>query len=133
MSNHYDIKCVTCDERLYPTGWWTNGAGAKFTELISHRDALAAAAPGLEELEASGVVNDFQYSTLAACRFFAAHAGHDIRTIDEYGTLWGQCGRRVFCGCCGSGSGCKLPSGHDGPCAGASTKNPAQLPRRGVL
>ena len=24
VSNHYDIKCVTCDERLRPAGWWTN-------------------------------------------------------------------------------------------------------------
>lgn len=120
MSCHWGVKCVTCDSKH-----WFNDANHRedlMLLLIRHRDALAGLAELVAGAWSASLVVDI--STLwgrVDPAWFRDHAGHELRPVDEYGRLLGQCGEGVACACCGVSGNCALDHGHAGECQPTKT------------
>lgn len=120
MSCDWHIRCVTCgDTHRFDDA---NHMDEAMSALIRHRDAIAALVPLLREPHVDIV---FSLGLGNRCdewridpAWFAKHAGHELRPIDEYGCLLGQCGEHVRCGECSSWHLCALEHGHAPPCVG---------------
>lgn len=112
MSTDYHVFCVDCQSRHDFND--SNHQAPLMRRLIAHAPAIAALAP---LLEATG--GDLSLGTSYGqvdASWFAAHAGHELRVIDEYGKLDGGCVRRVRCPSCPSEHWCRHPHGHSGAC-----------------
>lgn len=107
MSNEWNLLCRTCDEKCYLE--WNNG-GDKIQDLIPHLPAIAKMGPATEIISERF---DFWFPN-GLLSFAESHHDHDLIGIDEYGVLYGDCGNRYTCGCCGTWVQCRRPRGHDG-------------------
>lgn len=110
MSNHWDLRCVTC-ETTCDLEW--NHGGDAIQQLIPHLSALAQAGPALDLLSIH--VYDLQYP-LGLVSFAEQHHTHQLTAVDEYGVLHGGCIERYECRCCGHRQHCLKPRGHEGDC-----------------
>ncbi|MEV0247905.1 hypothetical protein AB0H76_15035 [Nocardia sp. NPDC050712] len=110
MSNHWDLRCLTCETDC-DLGW--NHGGDTIQQLIPHLAALAAAEPALDLL--SDYAYDLQYPQ-GLLLFAQQHHSHDLIAVDEYGSLHGDCARGYPCSCCGHRQSCRKPRGHEGDC-----------------
>jgi len=120
MSCDWDIRCVPCGVNLGIED--ANHALEQMRALCTHAAAIAA----LRDLAPFDVtISYFRHDISAA--WFAEHAGHELRPIDEYGRLDGQCHKRAGCRDCGTLRACVLGHGHAGGCA---PKCEAPHPRR---
>lgn len=110
MSNHWDLRCLTC-------GWdcglgWNHG-GDTIQELIPHLAALAQSEPALDLLGRH--VYDLQYP-MGLVSFAKQHHDHDLIAVDEYGVLYRDCGRAYACACCKHPQNCQKLRGHEDDC-----------------
>jgi hypothetical protein len=115
MSCYWHIQCLTCGVRN--SFYNANHADRAMAIIVKHAKAIAALAPFLEEIDREttiefGILNEGAIDVA----WFAAHQDHDLRPINEYGQLFGQCVEYVECGSCDTRHHCKLDAKHDGPC-----------------
>lgn len=110
MSNHWDLRCLTCGEDC-ELGW--NHGGDTIQELIGHLDVLAKVRPALEVIDRFDYNLTIPYGVLV---FAEQHHDHDLIAVDEYGDLYGACGKVYPCACCGHRQHCAKPRGHEGDC-----------------
>lgn len=119
MSNHWGLRCLTCDTDC-DLDW--NHGGDAIQELIPHLPAFAAAGPAMEVIDRQGYGSVFPWTLQA---FAVQHHTHALIAVDEYGALHGDCFHRYECACCQARQLCRLPRDHEGdhgplPEAGAS-------------
>lgn len=110
MSNHWDLRCTTCDVDC-DLDW--NHGGQAIQELIPLLPSLRAARSALR------IVDDHAYATQlpwGVIDFADRHYDHDLIAVDEYGSLFGECARRYSCPCCRHGQTCTKPRDHEGDC-----------------
>lgn len=124
MSNSYDLRCVDCAETH---SFDDNRSTESIQTLIRHADAIAALAPMMAEepfLNCPSLTLGFNRGSCGAidAAWFAAHAGHHLAVIDEYGRLLDECGNAVSCGACGHVERCRLTPRHSGPCSSTRPK-----------
>lgn len=110
MSNHFDVKCTACDAYA---GLRINWGGDAIANALHHRPAIEAFGRVLSALQRSWELGDAQGLIVAMAHFLAAHAGHELVVIDEYGAIHGTCAADVVC-TCGARHKCRLPKGHEG-------------------
>lgn len=67
------------------------------------------------ELNRSGFSLRTEQDESVDVEWFAAHAGHDLTMIDEYGVIDGQCSKRWTCSHGGTFP-CELAAKHEGAC-----------------
>lgn len=113
MSCDYHVYCVPCCSRHDFND--ANHQAPLMRHFIRHRDAIAALAPLLSETHGDLTLGTHFGQVDAS--WFQAHAGHELRVIDEYGRIDGQCERRVPCEHCKTEHWCQRPFGHDGLCS----------------
>lgn len=108
MSREWDLLCRTCDETCYLD--WHEGA-LKIRELIPLLPLIAGMRPVENVLSSWFVEFGFPRDLLG---FAERHHAHDLIPVDEYGDLYGACGRQYQCTCCETWLSCKRPRDHDG-------------------
>jgi hypothetical protein len=111
MSCDWNIKCITCDSTLVFND--ANHQQNLMVLLVEHRRAIGRLATLLCS-PAEGIRLATNYGNVDAA-WFAFHAEHDLRPVDEYGRLMGQCNQRVTCPSCTTEHPCVLDYGHAGP------------------
>lgn len=118
MSRCWNIRCVTCEVTEYVG---INHGDAEMRLLIKHAQAIAALAPLFAEAAESRLSLDLHAGIACGIdpMWFAAHRGHELRPIDEYGVIDGKCTGYVTCDCGGTHN-CKLQEGHEGPHRGTA-------------
>lgn len=87
MSNHWDIKCETCNVKM---GLWINHGDSRIADILGVVDMQPAQARGLLALyQAIADVDTIDMGshtdTAFSLTWLAEHAGHDLRAADEYG------------------------------------------------
>ena len=106
MSTYWHIQCVDCDDRLH------------FDNANHAEDAMWAiikAAPLLTSLpDGFYLTYDGLYQGHIDISWLAAHKGHKLIPIDEYGRLATQCQDYWTCSECAARHNCKKPLGHEG-------------------
>lgn len=113
MSNEWNLLCRTCD---FTCNFEWNHGGDRIQQLIPHMKLIAATFEALEpvrEILAYHVRWEFEFPW-ELVDFARSHHSHDLIAIDEYGKLYGDCGTRYRCECCGSYLHCRKAAGHDG-------------------
>lgn len=114
MSTNWGYGCATCglDERVIIENCRSPDVLARWLVV---RGDVAAFSALLDSIECDGAG---WYGTRGALRFAAEHIGmgHEVRVVNEYGLLDGQCYGHEDCPTCGHWSPCGLSDGHDGPC-----------------
>lgn len=88
MSNHWDLRCLSCAAFA---GFDMNHGRDMLQTAWEHREAIAALAP----LAESGALTDIHIGYpmggggggLQFIVFCVDHKDHDVRTVDEYGTV----------------------------------------------
>jgi|SRR5262245_9707713 len=113
MSCDYHVFCVDCQSRHDFND--ANHREGLMRHFVTHRDAIAAIAPLLAAT--NGDLELKTYYGHVDASWFVAHAGHELRVIDEYGKIDGNCPRRVNCAHCKTERWCTLSFGHEGACA----------------
>lgn len=118
MSCDWDIRCLDCG---VSHGFEdANNRDDLMLLLIEHAVAIAALVPLLADPCADiALTGDYRHRINAS--WFAKHATHRLRPIDEYGVLLGQCRKRVACCACGSAPHCVLAYEHAGACTPGPT------------
>jgi hypothetical protein len=85
--------------------------------LCKHAGAIAALAPMMSELRERHVLGDVYFAVAhhgeIDTAWFAAHLGHRLVPISEYGHLLNQCTEYVTC-MCGERHRCTKDYGHEG-------------------
>lgn len=119
MSCDWDVYCVDCKSHL---GISDANHGLHYMEtLVEMADAIAGIGRAMDAMAGRGASVDCDMS-VGGYRFdqrwFAAHVGHKLAPIDEYGRLSTQCAKWVTCGECKSQHRCTRDDGHEGACAG---------------
>lgn len=111
MSCHWDIRCVDCGE---DHGFHDmNHAERRMLALIRHRHAIADLQALARDPEAR-VWLVFEFCEIQIDpAFFNKHRWHQLRPVNEYGRLEGDCFERVPCPQCGRSHPCRLPDGHE--------------------
>ncbi len=104
MSNHWDIRCLSCNEDL---GFEWNHASEEYAEVLKYRDELTACADLLAKPNLWRVNDGGALAQIA--NFLGKHRGHDLVPRDEYGRLLGQCPERTP-----AYENCVLAKGHGG-------------------
>lgn len=114
MSNHWDIRCLTCGV----DHWIDDHKVIVMEAMIRHRAAIAALADLLDELMiCTSVYVDLRLSDYGEVdpRWFRDHAEHLLRPVDEHGRPYGQCEEWGRCSLCDDGSAsCYRDAGHAG-------------------
>jgi hypothetical protein len=110
VSTDWYVHCRDCDDthRFEEA----NHLDEEMASLCKHAAAIAGLAPLFKE------VIDLNISLYGTCSridpaWFAAHLGHRLIPISEYGHLLDQCLEYVACAC-GSSMRCTKDLGHDG-------------------
>lgn len=104
---------VTTDLDLNHGGWALQNALSHRTDLEAFGRTLVAISKGRD----GWYFDESSTSRITSlARWLAAHEGHQLRVIDEYGRLWDACSKDVICAC-GARSYCSLKPGHTGACA----------------
>ena len=116
MSTEWDVYCVNCERCA---GFEDNHGRDRMRAYIEKRATLEAAAALGRDLKSLGLMG----LEVAHCGggsfpvwFFAEHAGHKLVPRDEYGSLDGECAKRVRCATCSALHWCKRPKDHEGDC-----------------
>lgn len=126
MSTDWGIGCRTCRdggaaEGVYFTGAWDNCRSVEgLLRLIDAREVIVATHVALgEQVRFTWSTHGFYDSNAAVGlpKFLAAHAGHALAPMDEYGGFHDECWQRVKCGGCGHSHRCLLPLNHPPPCS----------------
>lgn len=113
MSHHWSAYCVTCRS----THEYSPNRGlTQIRALIRHARELAAVQPATRDGECDVSLMAYGTSYLDV-NWFAEHAEHELRPIDEYGAFDGECGRPTTCAICQHRHKCVLPYGHSGACS----------------
>lgn len=115
MSRDWEIKCVTCDKVHGFDD--ANHRVELMRHIIAHADAVAALAPLMATY--AGYAGDIELRTNYGSidpTWFAAHRGHALLPVDEYGMFDGQCTKDVSCAACATRHACALCTGHTGAC-----------------
>jgi hypothetical protein len=98
MSCEWNIHCVDCDA---DAGMPVNHGDGLMRGLIDRRGAIERLADLLTSTSWSlGLTVD---GVDVPVRFFAAHAGHRLEPLNEYGEFDGRCDQSFECVCCGPG------------------------------
>ena len=111
MSCDWDIKCVDCNEKHGFEDM--NHDEPLMLVIIRHADAIAALHMLVSDRDAYTVELAAGRGRRVNITFFKKHQGHNLRPVDEYGRLSGNCSERVDCPTCGASHPCKLPEGHE--------------------
>jgi hypothetical protein len=113
MSTDWNIKCLDCDDTHYFND--ANCCDEEMAVLVKHAAAIAALRPLVSEFGRRGYTLELSFSHgRVDVDWFAAHAGHRLAPISEYGHFMDQCHEYVEC-VCGSMKRCTRLPGHDGP------------------
>lgn len=108
MSCDWNIKCVTCD--VVHGFDEANNEKQLMRDLIEHRHAFAAFHPvTISGCEVKLLTT--WYGSIDT-EWFVQHHDHELRPVNEYGVLDGECGRQVRCQECKTSHHCVLPHGH---------------------
>ena len=111
MSCDWDIKCVDCNEEHGFEDM--NHDERLMLSLVRHADAIAALHAAIVDPDTCVELVTGPAGRRVDTAFFKKHQGHQLRPVDEYGRLSGNCARRVECPSCGTYHLCKLPEGHE--------------------
>lgn len=112
MSTDWNICCLDCQATLVFND--ANRMDMTMAVLCKHAEAIADLAP-LFAADPSGVIElrlGHHYGDIDP-GWFAAHRGHRLVPISEYGHFMDQCPEYVKCGC-GSHQRCTGTPGHPG-------------------
>lgn len=114
MSCDWNIRCVTCG--ISTCFYNTNHCEDLMRCLIGHAGEIAGLVAMFRDPELRHEVDLMTSHGRVDVEWFAEHAGHDLRAIDEYGCLLGQChgGYRLTCPACGLMVFCQREEGHGG-------------------
>lgn len=123
MSTDYGFGCVTCGRRSDGSGFLNQQV---IMENCREPDVLARWLDALSNETLRAVLNNAElafyrdgwYGVSDALLFILAHRsdGHDVRVVNEYGTWFGSCYKRVPCPHCTALMPCRLDLGHQGDC-----------------
>lgn len=112
MSCDYFVYCVPCNDR-HPFND-ANHQVELMRAFIRHAVAIAALTPLSTDTHGDLFLGT-AYGRVDPS-WFQHHLGHELRVIDEYGKLDGDCGQRAACPHCRIHHPCGLPHGHLGHC-----------------
>lgn len=132
MSCHWKYECTACGESFDPEDR-SNHQSEVMASILAARPELEQA--GLALMKAPGLLaalRDFfgtEWSS-ALLAWFAEHAGHPVRLVDEYGLVHGTCGERLEGGETGYRY-CALPPEHQGGHDPEAKTTGAQAPEEG--
>jgi hypothetical protein len=115
VSNYWGILCADCGDKHEFCN--ANHREDFMHAAIRHADAIAALSPLCDEPEMYG---GNELKTLCGelnVKWFAAHRGHKLVPVDEYGHRSSdRCPENAVCTCCGARQRCVLAPGHEGTC-----------------
>lgn len=114
MSCSYDVKCSTCTTAA---GLDLNNGGHALMNALTHRAALeqyGRAVVAISKGKDGWYFDDVSQGRIASlASFLAAHEGHTLAVIDEYGRDFEACSADITC-TCGARHYCMLKPGHSG-------------------
>src|SRR5437762_1565511 len=109
MSCDWDIICVDCNEEHGFSD--LNHEDHAMQVIVRHADAIAALCGLEQDLERPIEFLQYRGRTIQPV-FFKKHQGHQLRPIDEYGRMLGDCTEWADCSACGGSHPCRLPENH---------------------
>lgn len=112
MSTDWNVHCLDCKATLRFDD--ANHDDKVMAALCKHAGAIAALAPLIGELGPLDVALEVPHRGAIDPGWFAAHLGHRLVPISEYGHILDQCAEYVAC-VCGGLRRCVLAFGHERP------------------
>jgi hypothetical protein len=120
MSHYWHLACLDCDDHRGGFGNDQSQWDVEMHRLAQSAEALATVATILQNINQRGrnlELKVSQWDNTLLLEWFLQHRGHRIVAEDEYGIVFGECGKNQRCACCAHSFFCRLPTGHGGECS----------------